>query len=106
MKMPVELVVFGRAYQICNVSPMHVSDGVLGMAAYRDATIYIDTSLDPALFLSTLWHEAVHVAQQEILGMTDEDQARWISLFVHNLLIHNPSILECYRQCPDRGTLE
>jgi hypothetical protein len=106
MNMPTELVIFGRTYEIRNVSPLHASDGVLGMAAYRDAVIYVDTNLDPSLFLSTLWHEATHLAQQEILGTTNEDDARWIALFVHNLLIHNPSILECYRWLLNRRSLQ
>ncbi len=98
MDIPNELVIFGRIYSVSDVTPWHSSEGVLGLAAYRDGIIYIDESLDAALSLSTLWHESVHIAQQEILGVTEEAQARWISLFVHSFLMDNPGIVECYRQ--------
>jgi hypothetical protein len=77
---------------------------VLGQAAYRDGVIYLDHGLDPSLTLSTLWHEAVHIAQQEILGTIDEAQARWIALFAHNFLMDNPQIMESYLQELNSGT--
>jgi len=96
MQIPSEIVILGRAYAVSDVSPVQCSEGVLGQAAYRDGVIYLDRSLDTSLTLSTLWHEAVHIAQQEILGTIDEAQARWVALFVHNFLMDNPSIMECY----------
>lgn len=96
MEIPGEVVIFGRNYDVSDVSPFQCSEGILGQAAYRDGVIYIDENMDLALTLSTLWHEAAHIAQQEILGTIDEGQARWISLFVHNFLIQNPQVLECY----------
>lgn len=99
MKIPNELVIFGRTYRILDVSPIHVSEGVLGLACYREGAIYLDKDVDPDLGLNTIWHEALHIAQQDVLGTSDEAQARWLSLFVHNFLIHNPQILECYLSC-------
>lgn len=96
MGIPDELIVFGRVYEILDLSPIHVSEGVMGLAAYREGAIHLDKSLDLPLRLSTLWHEAALIAQQEILGTVDEAQARWIALFVHNLLVGNPSLLEAY----------
>lgn len=96
MNVPETMVIFGRRYAVDSVSPYQSSEGILGLAAYRDGVIYLDRGLDPALLLSTLWHEAAHVAQQELLGVVDEAQARWIALFVHNVLVHNPWIAEWY----------
>jgi hypothetical protein len=96
MQIPDELVIFGRSYKVLEVSPIHVSEGVLGLASYREGAIYLDLSLDPALSLNTMWHEALHIAQQDMLGTSDEDQARWLALFVHNFLVHNPAMLACY----------
>lgn len=96
MQLPEEVIIFGRTYAIRDVTPIHCSEGVVGAAAYRDAAIYLDQSVDAALGLATLWHEAVHIAQQEILGEMDEAQARWISLFVHTFLVQNPEIIEQY----------
>jgi hypothetical protein len=79
------------------VLPAHNPEGVLGLASYREGVIYLDSAMDMSLTLNTLWHEAVHVAQQEILGITDEAQARWIALFVHTFLVNNPDILTCYQ---------
>lgn len=97
MQIPSELVVFGRTYNVRNVSPVHNLEGVLGLASYREGVIYLDEEMDMALTLNTIWHEAAHVAQQEILGATDEAQARWIAVFVHTFLVNNPAILDCYR---------
>ena len=97
MQIPNELVIFGRTYDVRDVCPIQCSEGVLGLAAYREGVIYLDENMDMALSLITLWHEAVHIAQQEILGTIDESQARWIALFVHTFLVQNPQILECYR---------
>ena len=97
MRIPDELIIFGRIYQVQNVSPVQTLEGVLGAASYRDGTIYLDDEVDMALALSVLWHEAVHVAQQELTGTIDEVQARWIALFVHTFLLNNPDILDCYR---------
>jgi hypothetical protein len=103
MQIPDELMIFGRSYKVLEVSPIHVSEGVLGLASYREGAIYLDLSLDPALSLNTMWHEALHIAQQDMLGTTDEDQARWLALFVHNFLIHNPAMLECYTSLLSRA---
>ncbi len=84
------------------------------MAAYSEGVIYIDGEIDPALALSTLWHEAVHIVQIDLHGKPDEKEARWVSLFAHALLMHNPEIIEAYgempgiirtdsRDCPGRG---
>jgi hypothetical protein len=100
MPIPTEVVLFGRVYAVRDVSPFHVSEGILGQAVYRDGVIYLDRKMDMALSLTTLWHEAVHMAQQEILGTVDEAQARWLSLFVHDFLVRNPALLECYREGP------
>jgi hypothetical protein len=97
MQIPDELVIFGRTYDVRNVSPIHNLEGVLGLASYREGAIYLDEEMDMALTLNTIWHEAAHVAQQEILGGTDEAQARWIAVFVHTFLVNNPAILDCYR---------
>jgi len=96
MQIPGELTIFGRTYDVRDVDPIHAREGILGMAAYRDGAIYLDRNMDPSLTLSTLWHEAFHIAQQEMLGTADEAQARWVSLFVHTFLLQNPGILECY----------
>ncbi len=98
MGIATEVVIFGRTYDVSDVSPFQCSEGILGQAAYRDGIIYIDENVDMALSLNTLWHEAVHIAQQEILGTVDEAQARWVALFIHDFLVHNPKILECYYQ--------
>jgi hypothetical protein len=96
MQIPAELTIFGRTYDVRDVDAIHACEGILGMAAYRDGVIYLDRNMDPSLTLSTLWHEALHIAQQEIFGTADEAQARWASLFIHTFLLHNPGILECY----------
>jgi hypothetical protein len=96
MHIPEELTIFGRTYDIRDIDPIHTCEGVLGMAAYRDGVIYLDRSMDPSLSLSTVWHEAFHIAQQEVLGTVDEAQARWVSLFIHTFLLQNPGLLECY----------
>jgi len=106
MHTPSEIVIFGRAYDIRDLDQVHRSEGILGLAVFRDAAIYLDDGLDPHLSLSILWHEAVHIAQQELLGATDEDQARWISLFVHNFLMQNPEIVECYLDLLDLFVLD
>ena len=100
------VIVFGRAYDVKDTSAYQASEGILGMAAYRDGVIYLDESLDLALTLNTLWHEATHIAQQEILGIIDEAEARWVALFVHEFLIHNPHILDLYRYGLGLSTLE
>lgn len=102
MNPPDTVVIFGRRYAIDRISPYQSSEGILGLAAYRDGMIYLDRDLDLALMLSTLWHEAAHIAQQELLGAADEAQARWIALFVHNVLVDNPRIAECYAECASR----
>ncbi len=99
MNIPNEVVIFGRGYRILDVPPINVSEGVLGLACYREGAIYLDKDVDPDLVLNTIWHEALHIAQQDVMGTTDEAQARWLALFVHNFLIHNPRILECYLSC-------
>lgn len=96
MQLPEEVVIFGRTYAIRDVTPIHCAEGIVGAASYRDGAIYLDQSVDTALGLTTLWHEAVHIAQQEISGEVDEAQARWMSLFVHTFLAQNPGILELY----------
>jgi len=96
MEIPDQVVIFGRSYEVKDISPFQMSEGILGQAAYRDGVIYVDHGTDLALMLTTLWHEAAHIAQQELHGSIDEAQARWIALFVHNLLLDNPDILECY----------
>ncbi|MBI4965365.1 MAG: hypothetical protein HY913_18965 [Desulfomonile tiedjei] len=106
MQLPKEVMIFGRTYDVQDLCPIHVSEGVLGLAAYRDGVIYLDQSVDMALSLSTLWHEAIHVAQQEIFGNIDESQARWMSLFVHNFLVHNPEVLEFYMHGLSLGSFE
>jgi hypothetical protein len=97
MQIPDELVVFGRSYDVRNTAPVHDLEGVLGLASYRLGAFYLDPSLDMALALRIVWHEVALIAQQEILGTIDPSQARWIALFVHNFLISNPEILDCYR---------
>jgi len=106
MHLPSEIVIFGRAYDLRDLDQVHRSEGILGLAAFRDAAIYLDDGMDPHLSLSTLWHEAVHIAQQELLGAPDEEQARWISLFVHNFLMQNPAIVECYLDWLDLFSLD
>jgi len=106
MELPKEIMIFGRTYDIQDLCPIHVSEGLLGLAAYRDGVIYLDGSMDMALSLSTLWHEAIHVAQQDIFGNIDESQARWMSLFVHDFLVHNPEVLEFYMQGLRLGSFE
>ncbi len=96
MFIPDELVMFGRSYEVKEVAPIHNLDGILGVAAYRDASIYLDPTMDPALALKTMWHEAIHIAQQEVLGEMDESQARWMSLFIHNFLVSNPEVVSRY----------
>lgn len=97
MEIPGKVNIFGRSYVVSDTSPHQFAEGILGSAAYRDGIIYLDENLDLSLTLSTLWHEAIHMAQQEILGTIDEAQARWVSLFVHDFLVHNPEVIECYR---------
>ena len=96
MEIPDKLVIFGRVYDVQDVSPSQLSGGILGQAAYRDGVIYLDESTDLALKLSTMWNEAINVVQQDLHGFVDDSQARWIALFVHNFLIQNPEVLECY----------
>jgi hypothetical protein len=102
MNIPGELVIFGRTYTIKPMEHIHSSEGTLGIAAYRDGNIHIDLEVDPTLILKVLWHEAFHIAQQEITQECDEAQARWVSLFIHNFLIDNPMILECYLEELDK----
>jgi hypothetical protein len=96
MEIPEKLVIFGRMYDVRDVSPSQLSEGVIGQTAYRDGVIYLDESTDLALKLNAMWNEAISVAQQDLHGFVDESQARWIGLFIHNFLIQNPEILECY----------
>lgn len=96
--LPDTLTIFGRTFTIKDLPALSAAEGVIGLAAYHEAAIYLDRTADPALRLTTLWHEAIHIVQNDLHGQVDEEQARWISLFVHNLLVHNPAIIECYRQ--------
>ncbi len=96
MNIPEVLEIFGRIYTVAEMGSLDRDEGTLGMAAYKSATIYLDTSVDALLLLKVIWHEAIHMAQQEINENCDEAQARWISLFIHNFLMENPGILECY----------
>lgn len=96
MQIPEKLTIFSRTYDVHDVDPIHAYDGLLGLAAYRDGVIYLDRNMDPPLALNTLWHEAFHIAEQEILGTVDEAQARWVSLFIHTFLLENPAILQSY----------
>ncbi|MFH1117019.1 MAG: hypothetical protein V1792_24140 [Pseudomonadota bacterium] len=95
-RLPEFLEIFGRRFRIEPMPTVNVNDGVIGMAAYSEGVIYIDGEIEPALALSTLWHEAVHIAQIDLHGKTDEKEARWVSVFAHALLMHNPWILEAY----------
>ena len=97
MHIPDELTVFGRSYQVRNTSPIHDLEGVLGAASYRNGFIYLHPCMDMTLALSALWHEVANIAQQDLFGSIDEVKARWIALFVHNFLVNNPEILDCYR---------
>ena len=106
MQIPAKLTIFGRHYDIRDVDPIHACEGILGMAAYRDGVIYLDRNMDPSLLLNTIWHEALHIAQQEILGTADEAQARWVSLFIHTFLLQNPGILECYLAASNPASFE
>ncbi len=97
MQIPDELIIFGRTYDVRNISAVHNLEGALGVASYREGVIFLDSRVDMALALNTVWKEAAHIAQQDLLGTTDEAQARWIALFVHTFLASNPEILDCYR---------
>ena len=97
-RLPEFLEIFGRRYGIQPMPAVNVTDGVIGMAAYSEGAIYIDCEIDLALALSTLWHEAIHIAQIDLHGKPDEKEARWVSLFAHSLLMHNPEILEAYAE--------
>jgi hypothetical protein len=97
-RLPECLEIFGRRFRIEPMPAVNVNDGVIGMAAYSEGAIYIDEEIDLALALSTLWHEAIHIAQIDFHGKPDEKEARWVSLFAHALLMHNPAILEAYAE--------
>jgi hypothetical protein len=99
--LPDTLTIFGRTFTIKDLPALSAAEGVIGLAAYHEAAIYLDRTADPALTLTTLWHEAIHIVQNDLRGRVDEDQARWISLFVHNLLVHNPAVIECYSRMLD-----
>jgi hypothetical protein len=97
MQIPDELIIFGRTYDVRNISAVRNLEGALGVSSYRERVIFLDPRVDMALALNTVWQEAVHIAQQQIAGTTNEAQARWIALFVHSFLASNPDILDCYR---------
>ena len=102
-RLPEYLELFGRRYRIQPMPAVHVTEGVIGMAAYSEGTIYIDADVDLPLALSTVWHEAVHIAQIDLHGQPCEEAARWISLLAHSLLVHNPEIVQAYLDIlPDR----
>jgi hypothetical protein len=96
--LPDIITIFGRAFTLKDMPSVSAAEGVIGMAAYHEGAIYLDRTADAALALTTLWHEAIHVVQNDLHGEVDEQQARWMSLFVHNLLVDNPEIVECYRE--------
>jgi hypothetical protein len=96
MNIPGELIIFGRTYAITPMEHIHSVEGTLGLACYRDGAIHLDLEVDPLLLLKVLWHEAFHIAQQDINENCDEAQARWVSLFIHSFLMDNPMVLECY----------
>ena len=106
MNIPQELLIFGRLYQLQQMERVHSSEGTLGISAYKDGVIHIDLEVDIALLLKVLWHEAVHVAQQDVNQECDEAQARWIALFIHTFLMDNPGIAECYVDMEDRSGKE
>ncbi len=95
-QLPESLEIFGRRFSIESMPATNVSEGIIGMAAYSEGAIYIDGEIDLSLALSTLWHEAIHIAQIDLHGKPDEKEARWVSLFAHALLAHNPEILQAY----------
>ena len=68
----------------------------MGQAEYRDGRVLLDSELPEDLAIATLWHELTHLAQQELQSEVDEPQACWISHFVHDVLINNPSIAAWY----------
>lgn len=96
MDIPAELEILGRSYKIVEMGALDAQEGTLGAAVYRAGEIHLDMDMDPSLMLKVLWHEIIHVAQQELHQTCDEPEARWISLFVHNFILQNPAILECY----------
>jgi hypothetical protein len=102
IQLPETLEIFGRHFRVESMPPVNVTDGVIGMAAYSEGAIYIDPHIDLSLALSTLLHEAIHIAQIDLHGKPNEEEARWMSLFVHSLLVHNPGILNGYvRMIPE-----
>jgi hypothetical protein len=96
MKLPDEIILFGRAYAILPISPLHAREGTLGLADYLGGVIYLDTSLEPALVMNMLWHELYHIAQQDIQGEINEEEARLVGVFINDVIAHNPEILKCY----------
>lgn len=102
-RFPEFLEIFGRRFSIEPIPAIGAGDGVIGMAAYSEGAIYIDGEIDLSLALSTLWHEAIHIAQIDLHGKPDEKEARWVSLFAHSLLMHNPAILEAYAELHATG---
>jgi hypothetical protein len=95
-ELPDSVNIFGRCFTVRDLPPTAAAEGVIGMAAYHEGNIYIDQTVDLSLALTTLWHEAIHIAQNDLHGQIDEQEARWMSLFVHNLLVNNPEILQSY----------
>jgi hypothetical protein len=96
VQIPHELKIFGRTYKVQEMEHVHSSEGTLGIAAYRDGVIHIDKTVDDCLAMNVLWHEAFHIAQQDINGEIDEAQCRMVALFIHHMLVHNPAIVANY----------
>ncbi len=88
----------GRPFTVDDLPELSKSEGTLGLCDIRAGKVYIDECLDVALTLKTLWHEALHIAQNDFLGDVSEEQSRWGSLFVHQFLIENPAIVQIYQQ--------
>jgi len=93
---PDELWINGRAYLIEDCGTHPLGDVVLGCMKYPDGIILLNQDIDLEGQLKTLWHEAYHVFQQDILGKTDEGEANLVSTFIHNFLTHNREIADCY----------
>jgi hypothetical protein len=96
MDIPEKLVIFGRAYDVLEIPPSQLADGVIARASYREGVIYLDESVDPALKLNAIWNGVIQAAQQDLHGRLDEAQAKWTALFVHQFLALNPEIAELY----------
>lgn len=100
MAIPDEVFVNGRWYALEETGESG-GDIVLGCVRYAEGRILLNMDVDLECQLKSIWHEACHIAQQDLEGEMSEKLANFVSTFAHNFLCHNQEIAKCYT--PEEG---